>query len=1557
VCEIKRSLAIVIGINIYKNIRQLKNAVSDAVRLASILKDIYGYEVLLLLNQRATKAELDRLVESLKKRIIQFDRQQIQVKGSDRVLFYFAGHGFAKNAQDSEDSEDSKPAKPAGYFMPQDAEDNNENTWLSMHEVYEAFSNLGCHHLLMILDCCFADRISWVGQGRNAVRSRQVYRQSYDRFIKYRTEQIITSAAYDEEAQDSSRFGKRGEKNGNSPFAYLLLKVLDVLDNTDEVKDKAIEAMVEDKIITVHELFAYLQNKLGEIAQGQTPGLSQPRKYDREIRDYVYLKGEYIFPLPQFNPEKLEKFKLDKNSNPYKGLASFENKKGDRELFFGRQTLSQKLAKEVTEKPLTIVLGVSGSGKSSLVKAGLIPALEAPTTQQQWCIPDPMRPGESPFKALNKILTQSSSGSSIISLKSEEQVKIINRKIGDLISRNFESKLLLVIDQTEELFTLCRDEQKRENFLSLLAELSNKYPQLRIVLTLRSDFEPQLRNVIKDNCWQQTWQDGRFFVTPMNREELQQAIEEPAAQRTLFFESPKLVNQLIDEVIQMPGALPLLSFTLSELYLKYLKAEENHERDDRTITEADYKELGGVARSLTQTADRTYKKLVEKEKIDSSIIRNVMLRMLSLNSGELARRRVPTSELVYPQSINEQVEKVRYCFIEARLLTTGLDVENQEYIEPVHDVLITGWPQIKYWLDEKQAIVKQKSGWNPIKNLSNSIKVPLSLTSKENGSKNDSKETEKQLKVNLPLQRDVSTAALKWGENNKETKYLWNASPYLDVLELVLKSNENWFNQLEAEFVRQSVWQRRRNTNLRWSIAIGVMLLSGGLTIWALRGQRQALIEQMSADNNSTQTLLRTNQLTLDALISSLRAAKPLNDWLFWGPLQPDKQLQSQVTGTLQIATYAVREQNRWQLPQNWIAEDIVSQNQKILVAVRDVANRDNNVCIWSTKSQPDKPLLCQKFLHNQNTLKKVKFSPDGKKIVIISTSQQDTAYYCWDLEHNQINTLSGSIFTDIFSFYPDSKKLALTDGHTVYLWDWKNQQLRPSSSKGLQGNIRGINFKPDGSLLVATSSEGQDFTAIHVLDYSSGEKKEYKFPRRLDILNATISSNGKQLAITHIEQFGLRGFASTLLWKSQNEEPQDLGFDSSPTERLSFSPNGEQAVITSSDSTIRLVNSGSSKDQVIQGHQSIFRSVNFTPDSKQLLTASNDGTLSLWNLKQKLVSARTPALELPGLFHRFALSPDGKQLVALKVDTIEAGTIHLWDLSSNQELKLPSLLQQRRYDKESQLVLSSNDKQSAQLAILGRSIIHLWDLSLGEEHVYNTSFNSIDPRGQLGIFSSDGKQLAIAEGSSIYQQNLVNRKESEKFNCRNHIAALTWKTDGKLVAATIDNTTATTNLDIWDFSSDSSCKKQLASLQPEEDFMKHLRRGSMHGPSFAGFKFNTDSNIINILFGNHIILWNWQSNLLVKLDIDENVDEKDFQSSPYGSYGNFYNDRISSDGNTLVTMRNGKIKLWKLGGLDTIMQRDCEQVHDYLATLDEKNSDRHLCDDVPKVVVKDKSF
>lgn len=1420
---INRSLAIVIGIDQYKHIPKLKNAVADAQSMASVLKNMYGYEVLILLNQRATKEGLDELVTNLTNKTIQFERQTIEVKPTDRVLFYFAGHGFAEEAQDSEDG------KPAGYFMPQDAEDGNSNTWLSMQNVYEAFTGLDCHHLLMILDCCFAGRISWVEKGRNATRSRKLYRQSYDHFVKHKTQQILTSAAHDEKAQDSFRFGQRGDQNGHSPFAHLLLKVLQ--GNSDGGKDKFIEAILEDKVITVHELFSYLQNQLGKVAEGQTPALAQPRKRDPKTGEYLFFKGEYLFPFHEFNREDLTPLTLSENTNPYKGLASFERE--DNQLFFGRKRLiegskeKEGLLSKVINHPLIVVLGTSGSGKSSLVKAGLIPALKAPeqSSKQKWIVLEPMRPGESPFKALNKILTQLMSvPSEFTSLDYQEKKDIFPIRIDQVISPD--SKVLLVVDQAEELFTLCQNSEECTDFINLLNQLLTTYPQqLRIVLTLRSEFEPQIRDAIKETHWQKMWKDGRFIVTPMNREELQQAIEEPAAQRTLSFESPKLVNDLIDEVIQTPGALPLLSFTLSELYLKYLKAEENQERNDRIITEADvYDEkqgLGGVSRSLTQAADKTYEELV-KQGVQPSIIRDVMLRMVASSSGELARRRVPITELVYPKQKDEQAQQVIDQFYKARLLVKGFDTqgqetEGQEYVEPVHDVLVRGWPKIKYWLDEKEEIVKLGSGWNPIKKLLDVSKAVLLLPSQD-GSRNNRSEAEKQLKVNLPLQRELTTAANNWSSkkvidgSRQATGFLWDDDPRLPQLEQTQQSEDNWFNQTEAQFVERSITQKRWNIRIRWILVGTAFVVMSGIatSIWY-----QLQISQIREKSARVENLLQTDPV--EGLALAIQAMGQNRST----PIV-NRNILPEVQSNLLSAVQTSKERDRFQESGVVTAVAFSPDGQRIV---------SGNGCLRDLQGNTE-PIK----LKAEGSIYGISFSPDGTTIVgtVASKTATDTPQVqvgFWDVQGNPIPLPFQEAPSPIVSaaFSPDGE--TIVTGHidgSVSLWNKQGNWIRQFSQKHqpISANppiVDRVTFGPDGQTIFSHSRDG-------IREWNLEDGSSHFFPRQeTDRGEMSDLSEGGDCRSTRAASppNGFALYSSYFSFSRNNRymidsghknylislpEGKEQAVDDPIASPLAISPDATSFVGLSKDGSIMLrnVNPGGVNnaidsefkpvDQPFLSPNRSISNVAFSPDNKTIVTGGELGDVRIWDVrginpvKQLQFSCNNEdscppiAISPDGQFiaigdekgniklldsnsqptgqsietgkgsvKSLEFSPSGQEIIAKTSENQSGETWNIWDIKGNS---LRHFTTDRSNNRIDYLALSPDGKRIIQTSALGITLLNSEGEPIGQTIKYTDINKQVGPI--IVAFSPNGQQLV----SWRYSFNGAEGLESNMLTC-----------------------------------------------------------------------------------------------------------------------------------------------------------------------------------------------
>ena len=372
--------------------------------------------------------------------------------------------------------------------------------------------------------------------------------------------------------------------------------------------------------------------------------------------------------------------------NPYKGLRAF--RETDTADFFGRDDLIGRLVETVTERPLTAVVGPSGSGKSSVVKAGLMPAIRSGEVGGDWLIAE-MFPGTFPFEeleaALLKVAVDRPDGlMADLTADDRGMLRVIKRVLPDDGTR-----LLLVIDQFEELFSLTQDKDTRRLFLDSLVTLgSDARSQVRTIVTLRADF---FDRPLEHSEFSQLIQRGLVTVAMPDQDSLTQMVSRPARQSGLELE-PGLVTEIVRDVMEQPGGLPLMQYALTEL------AERS---DGRTLTAAGYRESGGVLGALGQRAEEIYQGLSPSTR---EVAERIFLRLVTVDEhADDTRRRIRRTELNALGLDRHAVETVLNQFGSFRLLSFDRDPTTRgPTVEVAHEALIREWPRLRSWIDDKR---------------------------------------------------------------------------------------------------------------------------------------------------------------------------------------------------------------------------------------------------------------------------------------------------------------------------------------------------------------------------------------------------------------------------------------------------------------------------------------------------------------------------------------------------------------------------------------------------------------------------------------------------------------------------------------------------------------------------------------------------------------------------------------------------------------------------------------------------------------------------------------
>jgi energy-coupling factor transporter ATP-binding protein EcfA2 len=369
--------------------------------------------------------------------------------------------------------------------------------------------------------------------------------------------------------------------------------------------------------------------------------------------------------------------------SPYLGLSAFREE--DAPFFFGREFFTQQLVLATQQSSLVAVIGASGSGKSSVVFAGLIPHLRQ---QGNWQIAS-FRPGHNPFNALAYAIiplleSQASETDLIVRARLADLLQhnpgLLRDAITDIVRKDINKRLLLVADQFEELYTLCFDIEERHRFLESLLEAVNHAQNFTLVLTLRADFFGDALSFRPFADALQT--NPPHLLSPMNRQELKEAIQKPALIMGVEIESG-LAERILDDVAGEPGSLPLLEFTLTQLWER---------QRNGLLTYVDYTQIGGVGLSLANHAENVYQQL---NNADQQRAQRVFLQLIRPGEGtEDTRRRATLAE------VGQENEDVIQRLATARLLIVTQELTSTEKtVEIAHEALIREWERLRQWIN------------------------------------------------------------------------------------------------------------------------------------------------------------------------------------------------------------------------------------------------------------------------------------------------------------------------------------------------------------------------------------------------------------------------------------------------------------------------------------------------------------------------------------------------------------------------------------------------------------------------------------------------------------------------------------------------------------------------------------------------------------------------------------------------------------------------------------------------------------------------------------------
>lgn len=911
----------------------------------------------------------------------------------------------------------------------------------------------------------------------------------------------------------------------------------------------------------------------------------------------------------------------DEEWNPYTGLSAFQER--DAAYFFGREAMIEQVISRLDEQPLLALVGSSGAGKSSLARAGVIPALVRGGDAWEAFV---VRPGPHPLTMLADLLQQHSWQRSSQSMDgpgskrefalggTNQRETLVTQLAAEpgflgvqLRSRAVRRRecIFLFVDQFEEVYTLAKDTERERFFQCLAGVADDTSSPVRVMVSIRHDFLDRVAST--PGTLAELISRGTVLVGPLDRAGLRRALVAPAEALSYRLESTALVNEMLDILMRTASALPLLQFTASRLW-------DGRDQERRILTEASYRQFGGVEGALASHANSVISAMTGPEKKWAKTL------LLRLVTPEHTRAIVTRRELteIGGNAVSE-VERVLGRLVDARLVMVE-GTGNDSTVELIHESLVEKWPLLNQWLEQE---------------------------------KDEARFLER-----------LRTAAKEWESSGRSNGLLWRG-------EFAEEARRQWtlhtrqgvtdWSAREVQFVEAVVLLGERERRRRRRIVAGVIaslgLVAVVVSILAVRARREAIRANQEAARANQETI-RAENAKIEAEQGALRARNATR-------MAVARENQHDPTLVLTL----LREIEPGPVPRGWSDLVIDARNAGIATAVllhvdavRDAAFSpdgkrivtaclDGNVRIWNADGL-GVPVVLR---GHEAAVWSATFSPDGQRIV---TASHDKTVRVWNADGSgQPIILRGhDAAVHEAAFSPDGTRIVSASmDRTVRVWKADGTGT-PVILRGHEELVYSAVFHPDGQRVISGAYD----KTVRIWNADGSGNAEVLRGHESFIFAVATSGDGKRIATASADK-------TVRVWTLDSQDPPlVLRGHEGPVFGVALSPDGMLIASASQDKTVRLWNAdGSGHATVIRGHNGNANRVAFSRDSQSILSTSYDKSVRVWKVKDE---QRRRIITFSGAaVYGVAFAPDGKSFAAVDF----AGSVGSWDGAGSSQPRM----------------------------------------------------------------------------------------------------------------------------------------------------------------------------------------------------------------------------------------------------------------------------------------------